>query len=748
MHRRLHRLLEVHLGPGRQPERDLRALLRDVDEDYRRADQDRGALQHALDLVGDLTRRTALAPPRRPSPARARLTRLTRRTFQQAPFAGLLCGPALEIIAWNHAAETFFGWGAADALGRELPALLFPDRDELATARELRAVLARGEVEQALRVSASRSGEARLAEWTIIPLHEGPGVLAGAAMLVREPYAAPERHAAAIQGAGDCGFEWDLVTGRLWLSEGWTQLSGDGTPTGAPSDWLGRVHAAEREPLDAAVQAHLAGATDRFESEHRLRHGPDGWRWVLARGRASRDAAGKALRFSGTFTDVTRRREESERALHDALHDPLTRLPNRALFLDLVKRSFARSRRRDGYRFAVVFLDLDRFKAVNDGLGHAAGDEVLSQMARRLQGCLREGDTLARHGGDEFTILLDDVKGAADAQIVADRIHQATAVPFQVSGQEVFCTVSAGVALSSAAYGRPEDLLLDADTAMYRAKALGRARTAVFDPSMRERTPQLLTLEADLRRALLRKEFRIHYLPVVEVASGRIQGLEALIRWAHPERGLVPPQDFVPFAEETGLILPIGEWLLRQAGREFRQCRSAVPDGEALTLHVNLSSKQLLDGALLSQIDEVMYEHQLRPRDLTLELNETALAAHDRSAERIAELRGRGVRLCMDDFGDGQSSISSLHRFTFDALKIDRSLFEGGSPRGRAPEIVKSIVSLAREMGTPVVAEGVQSAEQLYFLRELGCAGAQGFYFSPPVDGTAAASLVASGPTW
>jgi predicted signal transduction protein with EAL and GGDEF domain len=369
-------------------------------------------------------------------------------------------------------------------------------------------------------------------------------------------------------------------------------------------------------------------------------------------------------------------------------------------------------------------------------------------MARRLQGCLREGDTLARHGGDEFTILLDDVKGPADAQIVADRIHQATGTPFQVSGQEVFSTVSVGVALSTPGYGRPEDLLLDADTAMYRAKALGRARTAVFDPSMRERAPQLLSLEADLRRALLRKEFRVHYLPLVEVASGRIQGLEALIRWAHPDRGLVQPQEFVPFAEETGLILPIGEWLLHQASREFQQCRSAVPDGHGLTLHVNLSPKQLLDSGLMNQIDEVMYEHQLRPKDLALELNESALAQNDGSAERIAQLRGRGVRLCMDDFGTDRSSISSLHRFAFDTLKIDRSLFTGGSPRGKSPEMVKSIVSLAREMGTPVVAEGVETAEQFYFLRELGCAGAQGFYFSPPVDGSAACTLVASGPTW
>jgi EAL domain-containing protein (putative c-di-GMP-specific phosphodiesterase class I) len=265
---------------------------------------------------------------------------------------------------------------------------------------------------------------------------------------------------------------------------------------------------------------------------------------------------------------------------------------------------------------------------------------------------------------------------------------------------------------------------------------------------MRERAPQLLDLEADLRRALLRKEFRVHYLPVVEVATGRIEGLEALIRWAHPKRGLVGPEEFVPFAEETGLIVPIGTWLLHQAGREFEACRTAAGVDGNLALHVNLSSKQLLNAGLLTELDEVMSTHRMDPHELTVDLTETTLQQTEHTAARVAELRGRGVRLCMDDFGAGYSSISALHRFSLDTVKIDRSLFTGGSPRGRAPEMVRSIVSLGREMGTPVVAEGVETADQLYFLRELGCAGAQGFYFSKPLDGSAACSLVASGATW
>jgi diguanylate cyclase (GGDEF)-like protein/PAS domain S-box-containing protein len=742
---RLRRLLELHLGPDREPGAELRALLRDVDADYARAETDRESLQRALALVADLSRRP-FAPTVPANPGRIQLSRLNRRLFRDAPFAGLICDAHLGVLAWNRAAERTFGWKSKDALGRALPDLLFPEDERAAAERELRELLERGVQDQGLRVAHTRRGEARLDEWTVVPLRDGSGGIAGAGVLVREPFAQADRYAVACGGTGDTVFDWDLGTGRFWLSDGWAAQAGDGASQAGPTDWLDRVHPSDREQVDSALQAHLDGRSERFESEHRIRHGADAWRWVLARGRAVRDASGRAVRIAGSFMDVTRRREEADRALHDALHDPLTRLPNRALFLDLVRRSFARSRRRDDYRFAVVFLDMDRFKAVNDGLGHAAGDDLLAQMAARLQGCLREGDTLARHGGDEFTILLDDVKGHQDVHIVADRLHQVTAQPFELSGHEVFSTLSVGVALSTPGYARPEDLLLDADTAMYRAKALGRARTVVFDPSMRERAPQLLDLEADLRRALLRKEFRVQYLPVVEVATGRIQGLEALIRWAHPKRGLVAPEEFVPFAEETGLIVPIGSWLLHQAGKEFEACRSVAGDG--LRLHVNLSSKQLLNAGLMSELDEVMYEHRLEPQELTLELTESTLQQSEHAAARVEELRGRGVRLCMDDFGAGYSSISSLHRFALDTVKIDRSLFTGGSPRGKSPEVVKSIVSLARELGTPVVAEGVETADQFYFLRELGCAGAQGFYFSPPLDGSAAASLVASGATW
>jgi diguanylate cyclase (GGDEF)-like protein/PAS domain S-box-containing protein len=554
-----------------------------------------------------------------------------------------------------------------------------------------------------------------------------------------------DRYAAATEAAGDTVFDWDLDADRLWLSPGWEALSGAGVEGEAPGQWLERVHSSDRESLQAAIRAHLEGRAARFECEHRLRHAGDGFRWVLARGRALRDDRGKAVRFCGTLTDVSSRRAAADRALHDALHDPLTRLPDRNLFLDLVRRSLARARRREGYAFAVLFLDLDQFKAVNDGLGHAAGDELLVQMTHRLQRCLREGDTLARQGGDEFTVLLDEVRAPVEAQLVASRIHEASAQPFEVSGHEVFATVSIGIAFSAPSYHRAEDLLLDADTAMYRAKAQGRARSVVFDAATRERSPQLLHLEADLRRALLRAEFRVHYLPIFDVASGTVLGLEALLRWAHPKRGLVPPEQFVPLAEETGLIVPIGKWLLAQAGRDLQGCRR-LPGHADLRLHVNLSSKQLLHSDLLEHLDTVLREHQLAPADLAIELTERTLQEGERTATRVQELRRRGVQLYVDDFGNGFSSLASLHRFPLDSLKIDQSLFVGGSPRSAAPDLVRTIVALARELEKPVVAEGVETAEQVAFLRELGCAAAQGFFFSPPLDGAGARDLLTRAP--
>ena len=749
MHPVLRRQLERHLGGEPAPE--LRALLEEVEAEYLRADGERTTLHRALDLLSDVIRRGAPAPApappgdpapaERPAPAPA-AAGLPQRLFEAAPFPMAVCDERLRVVGWNAEAAQRYGWPQGDALRRELVELLFPEPDRAAAREALQRALARGEVERSLRVVAPRGSAPRLEAWTLVPLRAGAAEPAGVGLLVTDPLEEPDRSAEAVRAAGDVAWDWDLSRDSLWLSQTWEELTGVPPGPATRATWIDRVHPADRDGLRAALRAHLDGTASRLEHEHRLRRDDGEWRWVLARGTAERDSAGRATRLCGVLTDVTARRLASDRILHDALHDPLTRLPNRALFLDLVRRAFARSRRREKYAFAVLFLDLDHFKAVNDGHGHAAGDQLLLEVARRLQTCLREGDTLARLGGDEFTILLDDVGEAHDAAQVADRIHDAMARPFTVGAVEVRVSASVGIALSGPGYARAEDLLLDADTAMYRAKAQGRARAVLFDPTVRERSPELLEIEADLRTALVRREFRVHYLPIVEVGSGRILGLEALLRWAHPKRGLLCPAQFVSIADETGLLVPIGRWLLDQAGKEFHDLRRIAAPG-ALALHVNLSARQLMERDLVERVDEVVAAHQLEPGALVFEVTEATLQEGESAGARLAELRAHGVRLSVDDFGAEHSSLAALHRFPLDSLKIDQALFSGGAPHGRAPELVRTIVALARELKKPVVAEGVETAEQADFLRQLGCAAAQGYYFSPPLDGAGARALLA-----
>jgi diguanylate cyclase (GGDEF)-like protein/PAS domain S-box-containing protein len=739
MHRRLRRQLEEALGQQQDASPQLRRLLRKVDKEYRRADGDRASLRHALALLSDLLQKQPEAAQPRPVSPKARSV---SRLFDQAPFAAAVCDADRKVTAWNAAAEQLFGIPQAEAVGRELSMLVFPDSDGTrAQARtELRQALAHGDTRQFLRDTPTRSG-ARPCEWTVVPLHNAKGRAVGNAVLVQERDPAPDRYALATQGAGDGIWDWDLAADRLWLSDSWRAIVGSQEQGEAPAEWLDRAHPADRESLQSAIVAHLAGCSARFESEHRLRHQDGSWRWVLARGQATRDAEGKAIRFAGAMMDITEPNLTAVRVLHDAL----TRLPNRGHFVEMLKRSFGRARRRSD-RVAVVLADIDGFGSLNARFGHGAADEVLLQMVERFRASLAEGDVLARSGADEFAVLVEDVEESSEAEALARRLHQAAAAPFEIAGEAVSLTVSVGIAVSAPAYARATDLLADATAAMYRARAQGRGGSVLFDAAMRERAPHLIDLEADLRNALARDQFRVQYLPIVEVDKGRLQGVEALIRWAHPERGLLSPEHFVPFAEETGLIVPIGRWLLGQAGRDFQGWRRAVGTAP-LTLNVNLSARQLLHSDLLGHIDGFLDEHALRPGELVLELTEHTFqdAGH---AARIGELRDRGVRLYMDDFGTGACSLNSLLRLQLDSLKIDRSLFTGGSPRGQAPELVRTIVSLARDMGTQVVAEGVETAEQVGFLREVGCAAAQGFYFSPPVDGAEAGALVGRSASW
>lgn len=441
-----------------------------------------------------------------------------------------------------------------------------------------------------------------------------------------------------------------------------------------------------------------------------------------------------------------------DKLVHNALHDSLTELPNRALFLDRLGHCIRRAERHPEYKFAVLFVDLDRFKIVNDSLGHLAGDKLLVDIARRLTrsirrndlvsrprdagGTVRSGeDTLARLGGDEFTILLEDIQDASDGIRVAERIQQQLASPLSINEQEIFATASIGIALSDTAYKAAEDMVRDADIAVHRAKAQGGSRCEIFDRAMHVNAVGRLKLETDLRRAIEHSQFRLHYQPIVSLGDRHIIGFEALLRWQRPGIGLVPPGEFLAVAEETGLIVSIGRWAIREACRQMTEWSRMFPSTPPLTMAVNISAKQFAQPNLVSEIMQVLRDTGLDPGCLKLELTESlTMRDAEHTAAIVAELRGLGVRLSIDDFGTGYSSLSYLRRFAIETLKIDRSFVSGMSGNLECFEIVKTIMTLAHNLGMAVVAEGTETAEQVHQLESLACEYAQGYFFSRPVD--------------
>jgi diguanylate cyclase (GGDEF)-like protein/PAS domain S-box-containing protein len=558
-----------------------------------------------------------------------------------------------------------------------------------------------------------------------------------------------ERYALAARGANDGLWDWNLVANAVYFSTRWKAMLGyqDSEIGNTPEEWLDRIHDADRDRVKQEIAGHQKGLTPHFESEHRMLHKDGTFRWMLSRGLAVHDASGTPLRMAGSQTDIT----------EGKVSDPLTGLPNRLLFIDRLGRLIKHARRRKDYIFAVLFLDLDGFKMINDSLGHLMGDQLLLAVATRLEKCLRSSDTvarlgqaftMARLGGDEFTVLLDDLKDAKDASRAAERLMKDLTAPFIIAGKEVFTSVSIGIALSSPSYEEPEDILRDADTAMYRAKSLGKARFEVFDADMRASVMARLQLETDLRRALEREEFQNFYQPIVSLSSGQIVGFEALLRWHHPTRGMVSPGEFIPVAEDTGLIRELGWWNLREACWQMTEWRKQYKDHN-LTVSVNLSAKQFLQPNLVDDIRKLLQELELPPNTLKLEITESTVMADPAAAiEMLQQIKSLGISLAIDDFGTGYSSLSYLHRFPLDTLKIDRSFISGMQEGGEGMEIARTILPLAMNLHLDVIAEGVETAEQLALLKKLQCKYGQGYYFSKPVSAEGAAALLEGNRTW
>ena len=576
------------------------------------------------------------------------------------------------------------------------------------------------------------------------PADGAPEPAEAAAANPEPPAPAVPSQPAAPEGARRATLEWDLKKGEIHFSREWTELFGYRPKEvgHSPDEWFRRVHPQDLDQLKAAIAAHLEGKEPAIENRHRIARADGTYDFTVFRGVATRNDAGVPLRVTGAHADASGTRG----------FDSLTGLPNRNNLMERLGKALDRSRGGDGRFAAVLFLDLDRFKNINYSLGHTVGDQMLKAVADRLRACLPNGDapdairtTISHVGGDEFAILLEGVADVNDAVRVAKRIQDELQGPFDVEGNEVFTSTSIGIAVSTPEYQRAEDLLRDADTAMFRAKAVGKGSYVVFDAGMHARAVSLLKLETELRRAVQREEFRAYYQPIVELDNGKIVGFEALVRWQHPDGELLLPKDFLAVAEETGLIIGIDRQVARDACKQLRTWNAQFRRSTPLTVSVNVSGVQFMRPDMIVEIDRTLRNYGVYGRSLKLEITESVIMEHARyAADMLQQLKSLDIKLSIDDFGTGYSSLSYLRRFEIDTLKVDSSFVSRMDTDEESWEIIRTIVTLGNNLGKDVVAEGIERGRQRELLLALRCRYGQGFFFSRPVDAETATGLLAA----
>jgi len=653
------------------------------------------------------------------------------------------------ITFWDDALEHIVGCSRQQAMGRSvfdaLPSLRNTDLPRAITDAMTKSTLTKNPSRTLTHLEVTSSSGARVLNVSVLSVDDGVSLLwQDVTVQSRDEQTLKrneERLALAAQGANDGLWEWDLRSGEFYVSGRWRALLGlpSEWAIARAEEWINRVHDDDIVALREALEAHVSGKTDHFQLEHRIRHEDGTYRRFLCRGIAIRGI--DRPRIAGSLTDTTERAKEQEQLRSAGFRDPLTGLSNRSVFVEHLGRRLDEFKRRRGERFAVLYLDLDRFKVVNDSLGHMVGDELLIAVSRRLESCLRPADALARLGGDEFAILLNGLTDEQQANVIAFRIQESLSAPFSIGNREVFTSASIGIAPGLSEYSNPEEIMRDADTAMYHAKARGKARHELFDADMHARTRDRLGLENDLRHAVSNQDFEVKYQPIVSLASGRCVGFESLVRWTrHGEA--IPPATFIPIAEELGLIEALGTWVMEQACFAFAHWLRRFPKSGLEWITVNVSSRQLMQQNFMRLVEQAVHQSGLGPNDVRLEITETALMdSPNIVAEVLRELRDFGVKIYLDDFGTGYSSLSHLHKLPVDALKIDRSFVKSLLVPDR-PATVESILALARTLNTSVVAEGIENAGEARELERLGCTHAQGFFFSRPLSKEAVETLL------